>query len=109
LEGLVRRILRLAPQPQKRGEKNEVELAQDMLTDAARKYQLRRYDGRVLITLAKERPPHHDFLPVWQKVLGDALDVQYVDCYHDDLLNDENARQIAEGIHAHLVPLATRG
>jgi thioesterase domain-containing protein/aryl carrier-like protein len=107
-QGLIRRILRVAPLPQTRGEENEVELAQNMLTEAVGKYQLRRYEGRVLIALATERPPHHDFLPAWQKVLSDDLDIQYLEGYHDELLNGESAHRVAEAIHAHLIPLATK-
>jgi thioesterase domain-containing protein/aryl carrier-like protein len=101
-EKLIDRVPRVTPSPQILGARTEVEIAQQMLTAAAARYQPGRYDGRVLIALATQRPAHHDFLPAWEKVIPDGLNAQYIGGYHDDLLNGEGARRVADAIHAHL-------
>lgn len=82
--------------------KTEVKIAQEMLETAAAAYEPKRYDGRVLLILASERPPHLDFLPAWQKVIPNSLHIQYFDGHHEDLSKLESARRIAAAIHAHL-------
>jgi thioesterase domain-containing protein len=73
-----------------------------MLEAAAALYVPKRYDGRVLLILASERPPHLDPLPAWQKVIPNSLHTQHIDGHHEDLSKAESAGRIAAAIHAHL-------
>jgi amino acid adenylation domain-containing protein len=82
--------------------KTEVDIAQRMLTTAAAAYQPMRYDGTVLLVVPSERPPHLDFLPVWQKIMLNNLHVANFDGYQDDMLEGEGAQWVADAIHAHL-------
>jgi amino acid adenylation domain-containing protein len=97
------RVLSQLPPPvEAESSKNEVKIAQAMLETAAAAYEPKRYDGRVLLILASERPPHLDYLPAWQKVIPHSLHTQYFDGHHEDLSKAEIARRIAAAIHAHL-------
>jgi len=97
------RVLSQLPPPlEAESSKTEVKIAQEMLETAAVAYEPKRYDGRVLVILASERPPHLDALPAWQKVIPHTLHTQYFDGHHEDLSKVENARRIAAAIHAHL-------
>jgi amino acid adenylation domain-containing protein len=103
------RVLSQLPPPlENNSSKTEVKIAQEMLEAAAAAYEPKRYDGRVLVILASERPPHLDSLPAWQKVIPHSLHTQYFDCHHEDLLKAENARRIAAAIHAHLGSVTER-
>ncbi len=97
---------RLFPQPAPPAEvqapKTEVNIAQGMLERAAAMFQPRQYDGRVLVVLADERPPHLDFLPAWQKVIPTNLDAQTLPGHHEDLIYGESAHRVAKVIHTHL-------
>jgi amino acid adenylation domain-containing protein len=97
---------RLFPQPAPPAEvqapKTEVNIAQGMLERAAAVFQPRQYDGRVLVVLADERPPHLDFLPAWQKVIPANLDAQTLPGHHEDLIYGESAHRVAKVIHTHL-------
>ena len=97
------RVLSQLPSPvEAESSKTEVKIAQEMLEAAAAAYVPKRYDGRVLVILASERPPHLDSLPAWQKVIPHGLHTQYFDGHHEDLSKAENAGRIAAAIHAHL-------
>jgi hypothetical protein len=82
--------------------KTEVDVAQEMIEAAAAVYQPRLYDGRVLLVLAAERPPHLDFLPDWQALVPLSLHTEYLDGQHNDLTKGKNVQQVAETIFAHL-------
>jgi thioesterase domain-containing protein/aryl carrier-like protein len=82
----------------------ETRIGQKTIEAAAVKYQPKRYDGKVLLLLASERPPHNNFLPGWQAVVPDSLHTHYVNAHHRDLLKGENARGVANAIASHLVP-----
>jgi hypothetical protein len=78
-------------------------IAQQMIETAASAYQPQKYEGKVLLLLASDRPPHVDFLPGWQAVVARDLHTQYVDAHHSELTRAQNVRSIAEAIAAHLV------
>jgi thioesterase domain-containing protein len=77
-------------------------VGQKTIEAAAVTYQPKTYDGRVLLLLAAERPPHKDFLPGWQAVVPNRLETDYINAHHRDLLRGENARSVANSISAHL-------
>jgi thioesterase domain-containing protein len=84
--------------------KKETRIAQKAIERAALKYRPKMYDGKVLLLLASERPPHHDFLPAWQAVVPHDLHMQYMEGHHRDLLKGESARSVAEAMAAQLAP-----
>jgi amino acid adenylation domain-containing protein len=81
----------------------EIKMAHDMIASASYAYRPRRYDGRVLLLLAAERPPHVNFLPDWQTVVSSNLLPHFVDSHHRNLLDKQNARAIADAIVSELV------
>lgn len=97
---------RLFPQPAPAAEvqapKTEVNIAQGLLERAAAAFNPAQYDGRVLVVLADERPPHLDFLPAWKKVIAGDLDAQTLPGHHEDLIYGESAHRVAKVIHTHL-------
>ncbi len=100
---------RLFPQPAPPAEvqapKTEVNIAQAMLEKAAAAFQPNQYDGRVLVVLADERPPHLDFLPAWKKVIPNNLDAQTLPGHHEDLIYGDSAHRVAKVIHNYLDPV----
>jgi amino acid adenylation domain-containing protein len=82
----------------------ETRIGQKTIEAAAVKYQPKRYDGKVLLLLASERPPHKNFLPGWQAVVPSSLHTHYLDAHHRELLKGENARGVAKAIISHLTP-----
>jgi amino acid adenylation domain-containing protein len=80
----------------------EFRVAQEVVEAAARAYQSCRYEGRVLLLLASDRPPHMDYLPGWQAVVPNNLHIRYVNGRHAELLNRENVRSVADAIVPHL-------
>lgn len=94
---------RFAPPPVARVGKTEFEIAQAMIEAAASRYRPGTYDGKVLLLLAAERPPHLDFLPSWRAVVGQDLHAEYIDAHHNDLTNGLNMQRIADAISRHSV------
>ncbi len=94
---------RFAPGPVARLGKTEFEIAQEMIEAAASRYRPGTYDGKVLLLLAVERPPHLDFLPSWRAVVGRDLHAEYIDAHHNDLTNGLNMQRIANAISRHSV------
>ena len=80
-----------------------------MLEAAAARYQPKRYDGRVLLILASERPPHLDFCLLGGRLFPGAFIPNILTGHHEDLVKEESAQRIAEAIHAHLVSVTGRG
>ena len=80
----------------------ETRIGQKAIEAAAVKYQPKIYDGKVLLLLASERPPHKDFLPGWQAVVPNRLHTQYINAHHRDLLKGENASGVADVITSNL-------
>ena len=82
--------------------KTETAVAQELIEAAAFAYEPQKYDGKVLLMLASERPPHVDILPGWQAVVP-QLHTEIVTAHHRDLLQAENARAVAEAIISNLI------
>jgi amino acid adenylation domain-containing protein len=82
--------------------KVETRVAQEILEAAALAYQPKRYEGKVLLILASDHPPHKDLLPGWQVVVPAGLHTRYVNAHHRDLLKGESVRSVAEAIVSHL-------
>ncbi len=80
----------------------EAEIAQRVLEGAAWSYHPKRYDGNVLLVLASERPPHVNRLLGWQAVVTGHLQAMYLDAHHRDLIREDNARIVADGIMSEL-------
>ena len=83
--------------------RTEVKIAQETIEAAALMYQPRQYDGKVLLLLASERPPHLDFLPGWRAVVPSSLHIQYLDGHHEELTRGLNGQRVADAIFTHLV------
>ena len=82
--------------------RTEMRVAQEMIEAAARDYQPQRYEGKTLLVLASDRPPHRNYLPGWQAIVPHSLHTQYVDGHHRDFLNPQNVRAIADAILSRL-------
>jgi thioesterase domain-containing protein/acyl carrier protein len=81
----------------------ELQVAQDMIEAAARAYQPEKYEGKVLLILASDRPPHVNLLPGWQAVVPLSLHTHYVDGHHAELLHKDNVQSVAGAILSHLI------
>jgi thioesterase domain-containing protein len=79
----------------------ELNLAQDLIEAAARAYRPEKYEGKVLLLLASDGPSRENFLPGWQAVVPN-LHTEYVDGRHEDLMNEENVRSVADAIVSRL-------
>jgi amino acid adenylation domain-containing protein len=77
-------------------------VAHRLIESAALDYQAAKYEGKVLLLLAKERDPLFDFLPGWKSVLAGDLSVFYVQGRHRDLITPNNVRDIANLIQSTL-------
>jgi thioesterase domain-containing protein len=86
--------------------RTEVKIAQETIETAASMYQPRQYDGKVLLLLASERPPHLDFLPGWRAVVPSSLHIQYLDGHHEELTRGPSGQRVADAIFSHLVSAA---
>lgn len=84
--------------------KTELGAAQEMIEAAARTYRPRKYQGRVLLLLASDRPPQVDYLEGWRSVIAGDFHFQYVDGHHSELIRIPHVRGVAEAINAHLLP-----
>jgi hypothetical protein len=73
----------------------------DMLQAAALAYRPPKFEGKVLLILASERPPHVDYLPGWQTVVAGDLQTQYVEGHHRDFPNETVLRSVADAIVFH--------
>ena len=73
----------------------------DMLQAAALAYRPPRFEGKVLLILASERPPHVNYLPGWQTVVAGDLQIQYVEGHHRDFPNETVLRSVADAIVFH--------
>jgi amino acid adenylation domain-containing protein len=80
--------------------RTELSIAQEMSEAAMFGYLPRKYDGRVLLLLAAEKPPHLDFHSGWQAFVRGKLHLQYLDAHHRDLAKTKNMRTIAAAIAA---------
>jgi hypothetical protein len=83
-------------------------VAQEMVEAAAFAYQSEKYEGKMLLLLASERPPHVNFVPGWQAVVHRKLHTGYVDGHHRELMKAQNVRTIADAIVSHLISATDR-
>ena len=98
MEHLVRHFNRVL---KPRFAKSETTLTQELIEAAAMAYEPQKYDGKVLLVLASERPPHSNILPGWQAVVSD-LHTEVLNVHHRDLFKANNARRVADAIVAEL-------
>jgi amino acid adenylation domain-containing protein len=82
--------------------RTEMRVAQEMIEAAASDYEPERYEGKTLLVLASDRPPHRNYLAGWQAIVLHNLHTQYVDGHHREFLNLQNVRAIADGILSQL-------
>ena len=73
-----------------------------MIENAAFNYQHAKYEGKVLLLLARERDPLFDFLPGWKSVVPGDLTVFYVQGRHRELITSNNVREVANLIQSSL-------
>jgi amino acid adenylation domain-containing protein len=100
-ERLVKRFARTV---RGKSARTEMRINQEMMEAAARAYQPEKYQGKVLLLLATDRPPHENFLPGWQAVVPGNLHVRYVDGHHRELVKPQNLRSVVDAIVSHLTP-----
>ena len=101
-----RLLKRFARAVRTRSARTEIRVVQETIEAAARAYQPEKYEGKVLLLLASERPPHVNFLPGWQALVPRNLRTQYVDGHHRDLLTVKCARSIVDAIVSHLTSVS---
>jgi thioesterase domain-containing protein len=73
----------------------------EMLQAAALAYRPPKFEGKVLLILASEHPPHVDYLPGWQTVVAGDLQTRYVEGHHRDFPNETVLRSVADAIVFH--------
>ena len=78
--------------------RKKMSIGQEMMETAARGYQPRKYEGKVLLLLASRRPSYVNLLPGWQEVIPHNLHAQYVDGYHRDLIEEPDVKGVADAI-----------
>jgi thioesterase domain-containing protein len=86
--------------------KTELGAAQEMIEAAALTYRPRKYQGKVLLLLASDRPPQVDYLDGWRSVIAGDFHFQYVDGHHSELIRIPHVRGVAEAINSHLLPIS---
>ena len=92
-----------APLLETESPRTEFEIGQELIAIGSSVYQPKRYDGRVLLLLASERPPDSDVLPGWQALVPSGLHAQYLDGYHEELTEGLSAQRVVDAISSHLV------
>ena len=85
-----------------RSPRTEMRIVQEMISAAINAYRPENYDGKVLLVLASDHPPHVNILPGWQAIIPRNLHTLYVDGYHRDLSDTRNAQTLADAIVSHL-------
>jgi amino acid adenylation domain-containing protein len=102
LASLCRRaILNFRPSMRSRFHAIEGDVAHQMIVNAAFDYQPAKYEGKVLLLLAKERDPLFDFLSGWES-LASNLHALYVQGRHRALITSNNVREVANLIQSEL-------
>jgi amino acid adenylation domain-containing protein len=98
-----RLLKRFARSARTKSARTEMRITQEMIEDAARAYQPEKYEGKVLLLLASDRPPHLNFVPGWKAVVPRNLHTHYVDGHHRELLDGQNVQSVADAIASHLI------
>jgi thioesterase domain-containing protein len=83
----------------------KVHMAQELVETAVYFYRPRACKGPVLLLLASEQLPHTNTLARWQAIVPRDLYTEYVDAYHRELMEPDNASRIAEAIISRLAAL----
>jgi thioesterase domain-containing protein len=91
---------RLARMP--KSARSEMTVAQAMVKAAVSAYQPKKYEGKVLLLMASERPAHMNLLPGWHSVIPYNLHTQYLDGHRNDLLKEPNVQSVVDAIVSHL-------
>ena len=86
----------------------EMDIAQDMIEAAASIYQAPMYDGKTLLMLAADHPPHINFVPGWQAVSSGDLHIQHMEGHHSDLIDPLNVQRVADSITFHLASTVSK-
>jgi amino acid adenylation domain-containing protein len=86
--------------------RSEMTVAQAMVKAAVSTYQPKKYESKVLLLMASERPAHMDLLSGWQSVIPHNLHTQYLDGHRNDLLKVPNVRSVVDAIVCHLTATA---
>jgi hypothetical protein len=81
-------------------------VAQAMVKAAVSAYQPKKYEGKVLLLMASERPAHMNLLPGWQSVIPYNLHTQYLDGHRNDLLKVPYVQSVVDAIFSHLTSTA---
>jgi amino acid adenylation domain-containing protein len=82
--------------------KPETSVGQRIVEAAASSYRPAKYEGRVLLLLADDHPPHVDFLPGWQAIVPHTLHTEYVHAHHSELTKTQNVGKVADAIVSHI-------
>ena len=85
----------------------EMSAIENAILQAAFRYQPPVYAGDVLLILPSERPTVVDYRSGWKGVVQGRLTCADVHSHHDELLNVENAAEVAKVLLQHLDDLAT--
>jgi thioesterase domain-containing protein len=102
LAHLYRRAVQYSPRSNRsRVPAIEGDVAHRMIENAASDYQPAKYEGKVLLLLAKERDPLFDFLSGWKSVVSN-LHAFYVQGRHRELITSNNVREVANLIQSNL-------
>jgi thioesterase domain-containing protein/aryl carrier-like protein len=102
LAHLYRRAIQYSPRSiRSRFPAIEGDVAHRMIENAASDYQPAKYEGKVLLLLAKERDPLFDFLSGWKSVVSN-LHAFYVRGRHRELITSNNVREVANLIQSNL-------
>lgn len=89
--------------------RTEIRVDQELIETAASEYQPKNYLGNVLLLLASDRPPHVNLLPGWQALVPRTLYTQYVNGNHNELMNEQYVRGVADAIVSHLISTTDNG
>jgi thioesterase domain-containing protein/acyl carrier protein len=79
-----------------------IKKAHSLVSAWAAAYRPGKYDGKVLLLLAADRPPHVDLLRGWKALTSGNLTTCYVDSHHRNLLDKQHAKTVANLIVSHL-------
>jgi amino acid adenylation domain-containing protein len=82
--------------------KPEIHPGQSLIEGAASDYKGEAYNGKVLLFLGSENPPHVNFLPEWQGLVPNDLHYKYIAAHHYELMAPPHVQGIAETIVTHL-------
>ncbi len=102
LAGLYRRAIPYSPRSiRSRLPAIQGNIAHRVIEKAASHYQPAKYEGKVLLLLAKERDPLFDFLSGWKSMVSN-LHAFYVRGRHRDLITSDNVKEVANLIQSNL-------